>query len=176
MSSSTLAHDLVASDGSSTLHDDKVELAGLTLADTAEESRIRDDQETILAKKAKAQKKKVNLTHELCKHRLTLLSDAINHYFPLIFQDKKVSKDTERQLLKEEIHSNSGPSLREVELDRINSLLLEQDLTVKLVASDGHCLYRCTNKFIMLIIETSTLPWRLLTADYILAFETVLPT
>ena len=48
-------------------------------------------------------------------------------------------------MLKEEINSTSGPSLREVELDRINSLLLEQDLTVKVVASDGHCLYRCTN-------------------------------
>ena len=61
-----------------------------------------------------------------------------------IYQDKKVSKDTERQLLRQEISSNSGPSLREVELDRINSLLLEQDLTVKVVASDGHCLYRYT--------------------------------
>jgi hypothetical protein len=73
------------------------------------------------------------------------LSYATNVYFQLILQDKKISKVTERQLLKEEINSTSGPSLREVELDRINSLLLEQDLTVKVVASDGHCLYRCTN-------------------------------
>lgn len=130
------------SDGRGFLQDAKLDLTGLTLVDTSEESRTKDDQETILAKKAKAQKKKVLQLLDLGKHRLPLIPHAVNVYFQIISQDKKVSKDTERQLLKEEIKSTSGPSLREVELDRINCLLLKQDLTVKLVASDGHCLYR----------------------------------
>jgi hypothetical protein len=59
-----------------------------------------------------------------------------------IIQDKRSSKEVERQLKKEEINSNAGPSLREEELIKINELLLKEDLEVKLVASDGHCLYR----------------------------------
>jgi hypothetical protein len=59
---------LHVSDGNSTLHDDKIDLAGLRLMDTAEESRTRDDQETILARKAKAQKKKVLLLLQLGNH------------------------------------------------------------------------------------------------------------
>lgn len=59
MSPLSSAHDLLVSDDSSTLHDDKPDLQGLTLEDAAEENRIRDDHEIALAKKAKAQKKKV---------------------------------------------------------------------------------------------------------------------
>lgn len=142
----TSAPDSLVSDGRGTLQDDNLDLTGLTIVDTSEESRTKDDQETIFAKKAKAQKKKVLQLLHLGDYRLPLISYAVNVYYQMIPQDKRVSKDTERQLLKEEIKSTSGPSLREVELDRINCLLLEQDLTVKVVASDGHCLYRWTNK------------------------------
>lgn len=53
-----------------------------------------------------------------------------------------MSKDRERQQAKETIDSHAGPSLRQLEFDRINDLLLKEDLTVKVVPSDGHCLYR----------------------------------
>ena len=74
----------------------------------------RMEDEAIAAKKAKAQKKK----------------------------DKKVTKEEQRQLVKEDIHANAGPSLREIEIERINSVLTKQNLCIKEIASDGHCLYR----------------------------------
>ena len=80
--------------------------------DPDELKRLED--EAIAAKKAKAQKKK----------------------------DKKVTKEEQRQLVKEDIHANAGPSLREMEIERINSVLTKQNLCIKEIASDGHCLYR----------------------------------
>ena len=62
-----------------------------------------------------------------------------------MIKDKKVTKGEERLLKKEEINSSAGPSLREVELTLINDLLFKQDLVVKVVAADGHCLYRCVS-------------------------------
>ena len=80
--------------------------------DPDELKRLED--EAIAAKKAKAQKKK----------------------------DKKVTKEEQRQLVKEDIQANAGPSLREMEIARITSVLSKQNLCIKEIASDGHCLYR----------------------------------
>lgn len=80
--------------------------------DPAELKRLED--EAIAAKRAKASKKK----------------------------EKKVTKEEQRQILKEEINASAGPSLREMEIAQITIALTKQDLCIKEIASDGHCLYR----------------------------------
>jgi OTU domain-containing protein 6 len=80
--------------------------------DPAELKRLED--EAIAAKRAKAQKKK----------------------------EKKVTKEEQRQVLKEEINASAGPSLRELEIAQITAALLKENLCIKEIASDGHCLYR----------------------------------
>ena len=71
-----------------------------------------------------------------------LLTFFLRLPFEFPIKDKKSTRDEERLIKKEEISSSAGPSLREVELNRINDLLSKQDLIVKIVAADGHCLYR----------------------------------
>jgi OTU domain-containing protein 6 len=78
------------------------------------EEEKRREEELAAAKKAKAQKKR----------------------------DKKTQKESERELKKEEIDANAGPSMREMELSRLKELLAKQSLTIKEIPSDGHCLYR----------------------------------
>lgn len=43
---------------------------------------------------------------------------------------------------KEEIRASVGPSLRDVELDKIKLQLSKESLTIKEIISDGNCLYR----------------------------------
>ena len=74
----------------------------------------RREEEAIAAKRAKAQKKK----------------------------EKKVAKEEERQHLKEEISASAGPSMREMEMARLSEALSKQNLVIKEIPSDGHCLYR----------------------------------
>lgn len=40
------------------------------------------------------------------------------------------------------IQAEAGPSLREIELEKINKQLLAENLCIKPISSDGHCLYR----------------------------------
>ena len=78
------------------------------------EEQRRQEEELAAAKKAKAQKKR----------------------------EKKTQKESERELKKEQIDANAGPSMREMELTRLKELLAQQSLTIKEIPSDGHCLYR----------------------------------
>jgi hypothetical protein len=61
-------------------------------------------------------------------------------------QEKKTQKEAERLSVKEKIkESNSGPSAREIELERINSTLKIVGCEIKPIVSDGNCLYRFEN-------------------------------
>lgn len=60
-----------------------------------------------------------------------------------VLQDKKKTKDQTKLQEKQAIQAeNSGPSMREIELDKLNSKLLPESLQVKTIISDGNCLYR----------------------------------
>lgn len=53
-------------------------------------------------------------------------------------EKKEQEQDKEREQLKE----SGGPSSRDIEIDMINNKLAPLGLTIKPVASDGHCMYR----------------------------------
>jgi len=55
-----------------------------------------------------------------------------------------VSQQADREKRKDAIKESSGPSLRELELQQINSALVKENMVVKEILSDGNCLYRCT--------------------------------
>ena len=57
-------------------------------------------------------------------------------------KEKKQEKEKEKEHLKAEIKASAGPSLRQVELTSLNSILAKDGLKVKEIISDGHCLYR----------------------------------
>ena len=109
-------------------YDKLIEMGGLSLDDNVAGSRSstavidkqdpaelkRLEDEAIAAKRAKAQKKK----------------------------EKKVTKEEQRQVLKEEINASAGPSQRELEIAQIAGALTKENLCIKEMASDGHCLYR----------------------------------
>ena len=113
-------YDLMIEMGGLSLSDDRTEHVDEARSSSCDadkpdpEELKRLEEEAIAAKKAKAQKKK----------------------------GKKVTKEEQRQLVKEDIQANAGPSLREMEITRINSVLSKQNLCIKEIASDGHCLYR----------------------------------
>ncbi len=72
-----------------------------------------------------------------------MLSVPSTHFTNYI-QDKKVQKEAERQQVKEQIKdSQTGPSLREVEMDRISAKLTAIGCAIKPILADGNCLYRC---------------------------------
>lgn len=57
-------------------------------------------------------------------------------------KDKRQLKENDRQLEREAIHANSGPSARETELQAIVQKLTTDGFSVKVIISDGNCLYR----------------------------------
>lgn len=67
-----------------------------------------------------------------------------------VTQDKKQLKEAEKQMEKEIMKASAGPSLREVELQRLNKVLGPKSLRVKEVQSDGHCLYRAISEQLQL--------------------------
>jgi hypothetical protein len=63
-----------------------------------------------------------------------------NHPFE---KGQEKTKEAERVAIKQQIQdANSGPSSREIELDRINKQLAGEQLHVKPIMSDGNCMYR----------------------------------
>lgn len=60
-----------------------------------------------------------------------------------LLQDRKAAKEAELAKERSRIAAeNSGPSLRDIEMDKINQQLRSEALAVKAVPSDGNCLYR----------------------------------
>ena len=57
-------------------------------------------------------------------------------------QDKKSAKVKDKQLEKEQMRSESGPSMKEIETEKINSVLQTDATKIKTITSDGNCLYR----------------------------------
>ena len=82
----------------------------------------------------------------------TYLTNNIYVYIYMRTQNKKVEKDNTRiqQLL--EIKTNTGPNLREIELNAINIQLLPLKLIIKEVISDGNCLFRAIADQLHLLI------------------------
>ena len=60
-----------------------------------------------------------------------------------VIQDKKASKEKEREEVKQQIHSQvGGQSQRESELQTLRTQLAKDNFTIKDIPSDGNCLYR----------------------------------
>jgi hypothetical protein len=87
-------------------------------------------------------------------------------------REKAKQKELERQLEIERENANAGPSLRQIELERIQQQLTPLGLQIVEIPSDGHCLYRavaaqCGNSYqetrkLYIVI----LLWRRLTRNY----------
>lgn len=71
-------------------------------------------------------------------------------------REKKKEKETAIAHAKEVAKNdpNRGPSMRDIELGRINDSLLEYQLQVKEIASDGNCLYRAISDQLRLIADS----------------------
>mmetsp|Transcript_21734 Transcript_21734/g.40567 ORF Transcript_21734/g.40567 Transcript_21734/m.40567 type:complete len:301 (+) Transcript_21734:159-1061(+) len=57
-------------------------------------------------------------------------------------RDRQKEKEAKLQEQIEEETANAGPSMRQVELEQIQAILTPQNLAVREVEADGHCLYR----------------------------------
>ena len=57
-------------------------------------------------------------------------------------KEKKNAAEDKKLMEKEQISNEAGPSLRELELQSIGTKLLNENLIVKEIPSDGNCLYR----------------------------------
>jgi len=57
-------------------------------------------------------------------------------------QQKRDAKNTEKQRQYDEMRLTSGPSLRELEIDKICMKLRDDSMRIKTILSDGNCLYR----------------------------------
>ena len=57
-------------------------------------------------------------------------------------KERQKAREAQHQKEIEEEVANSGPSLRDVELERIKDVLLPLDLKIVEVKADGNCLYR----------------------------------
>lgn len=76
-------------------------------------------------------------------------------------QEKKEFKEKLREEVKKEIEASSsslGPSPREIENNRINGQLVKEGLCVKIMLSDGHCLYRSVSDQLHLYPDPPTSP------------------
>ena len=62
-------------------------------------------------------------------------------------RDKKLHKETTKEMLRASMAESAGESARETELTRIQGHLAENRLTIKEIASDGHCLYRYVSHY-----------------------------
>jgi len=87
-------------------------------------------------------------------------------------QKKRAAKDAEKLKQYEEMKLNSGPSLRDLEIDKINMKLKDDSMQIKTILSDGNCLYRAIADQLQLIgqKEDEAPDWihlRVLAANYI---------
>jgi hypothetical protein len=57
-------------------------------------------------------------------------------------REKAKQKELERELEIERENANAGPSLRQLEMERIQQQLIPLSLEIVEIPSDGHCLYR----------------------------------
>jgi OTU domain-containing protein 6 len=57
-------------------------------------------------------------------------------------QEKKLKKEIEIALSIEQSKQSAGPSLRDIEIEQIKRTLLAESLDIRVILSDGNCLYR----------------------------------
>jgi OTU domain-containing protein 6 len=69
-------------------------------------------------------------------------------------QDKRVSKEREKTQLKEQQKLSAPISEREIETEKINLKISPLALKIKVIASDGNCLYRAVADQLALFGET----------------------
>eukprot|EP01036_Dinobryon_divergens_P027644 gene27644-36453_t len=79
-------------------------------------------------------------------------------------QEKKAAKEKERLLSIEQSKTQSGPSLREVEMSRICTKLQSLSMQIKDIPSDGNCLYRAIADQLQLVSSEWQMDWKELRA------------
>lgn len=72
-------------------------------------------------------------------------------------QDKKASKEREREEVKQQIHSQvGGQSQRETELQALRAQLAKDNFSIKDIPSDGNCLYRYVSPPLLPLVLINT--------------------